>query len=254
MCIVTGTEAPNFVGTVAGISAGAIVNVHVSNGDGEQRRLVERGHDRRPRRTARPRRHHRAIQRQRGECDQHRHLQHDRRTGRACSSRREHRKFECDGRHHHGRDQHLRRRPGRAQRRHDHEFLLVEHRERPSPAPVRTTSAPPSAGWPASIPASSTGSHATGPVSGTTDVEAQYAVIVGGLVGLNNSPGQIVNSWSSSTVTARGRQVELGGLVGGNFGAITQSYATGSVSSTTRTPTAPSAGWSGSTASPTRPA
>jgi filamentous hemagglutinin family protein len=74
------------------------------------------------------------------------------------------------------------------------------------------------------------GSNATGPVSGES-LGAQYAVIVGGLVGLNNSPGLIENSWSSSTVTGIG-QVELGGLVGGNFASISNSYATGSVTGT----------------------
>ena len=74
------------------------------------------------------------------------------------------------------------------------------------------------------------GSNATGAVSGES-FGAQYAVIVGGLVGLNNSPGLIENSWSSSTVTGIG-QVELGGLVGGNFASISNSYATGSVTGT----------------------
>ena len=75
-----------------------------------------------------------------------------------------------------------------------------------------------------------TGSFATGPVNGTATSNPNDSVIVGGLVGLNNPAGLIINSWSSSAVTGSG-QVEFGGLVGGNFGAISQSYATGSVSS-----------------------
>ena len=73
------------------------------------------------------------------------------------------------------------------------------------------------------------GSFATGNLSGTSPLGAQYAMIVGGLVGLNNSPGQIINSYASGAVTGSG-QVELGGLVGGNFSAISGSYAIGPVS------------------------
>jgi len=75
------------------------------------------------------------------------------------------------------------------------------------------------------------GSNATGPISGSSPANGQFAIILGGLVGLNNSPGQIVNSWSSSSVTGTG-QVELGGLVGGNFASISGSHATGPVSGT----------------------
>ena len=44
-------------------------------------------------------------------------------------------------------------------------------------------------------------------------------------------PAQITNSYATGAVTGS-KNVELGGLVGGNFGTISQSYATGSVSST----------------------
>ena len=50
---------------------------------------------------------------------------------------------------------------------------------------------------------------------------------VGGLVGLNDSPGGITSSYATGRVSGRGR---VGGLVGSNGGgAITGSYATGSV-------------------------
>ena len=65
-----------------------------ANGVGEQRR-AERHHRRRPRRTARVRRNHRAIQHQRVNVtgNQLRHLQHGRRTRRGRSTRREHHQF-----------------------------------------------------------------------------------------------------------------------------------------------------------------
>ncbi len=71
-------------------------------------------------------------------------------------------------------------------------------------------------------------SHATGNASGVGSVNNDYAAIVGGLVGLNNQPGQIVNSYATGNVSGT-NQVQLGGLVGGNFATITNSYATGAV-------------------------
>jgi filamentous hemagglutinin family protein len=63
-------------------------------------------------------------------------------------------------------------------------------------------------------------SYATGTLVGNTNL--------GGLVGLNESPGTINNSYFSGSVTAGNR---LGGLVGVNKGRITNSYSTGQVRS-----------------------
>jgi hypothetical protein len=72
------------------------------------------------------------------------------------------------------------------------------------------------------------GSYATGNVSGSSN-NSVYAIILGGLVGLNNAPGQIINSYATGNVTGSGL-VEVGGLVGGNFASISGSYAIGPVS------------------------
>ncbi|MPZ41073.1 MAG: S8 family serine peptidase, partial [Rhizobiales bacterium] len=72
------------------------------------------------------------------------------------------------------------------------------------------------------------GSHATGSASGVGASDGFFAAIVGGLVGLNNEGGEIVNSHATGAVSGT-NQVQLGGLVGGNFGAIIDSYATGDV-------------------------
>jgi filamentous hemagglutinin family protein len=74
------------------------------------------------------------------------------------------------------------------------------------------------------------GSFASGPVYGKTSSQSQqYSVLVGGLIGQQTSSGQIINSYASGAVTGTGK-IELGGLVGSNFGSINQSYAFGPVS------------------------
>ena len=69
----------------------------------------------------------------------------------------------------------------------------------------------------------------TGPITDSYfngNVNGDYENI-GGLVGLNDSPGGITGSYATGRVSGRGR---VGGLVGSNGGgAITGSYATGSV-------------------------
>ena len=77
------------------------------------------------------------------------------------------------------------------------------------------------------------GSSASGAVSGVGSVENTFAAIVGGLVGLNNQPGQIINSSATGAVSGT-NQVQLGGLVGGNFATITNSHAFGTVTGTGR--------------------
>ncbi len=63
-------------------------------------------------------------------------------------------------------------------------------------------------------------SYATASVSGNDDV--------GGLVGSNNSSGRIIHSVATGPVS--GEKNNIGGLVGGNEGSISYSYATSSVS------------------------
>ena len=76
-------------------------------------------------------------------------------------------------------------------------------------------------------------SSATGPVTGTGDVNfPNAAAIIGGLVGLNNNPGQITGSQATGVVTGTG-QVQVGGLVGSNQGQIANSSATGLVGGAT---------------------
>ena len=65
-------------------------------------------------------------------------------------------------------------------------------------------------------------SFATGPVSATSG----YA---GGLVGSTNSAASITNSYATGDVTS---STSVGGLVGDASGLITGSYATGKVSGT----------------------
>ena len=62
---------------------------------------------------------------------------------------------------------------------------------------------------------------------GLLDVDITGNILVGGLVGFN-SGGTITNSYATGSVSSSGRFV--GGLVGGNSGGITNSYATSSVS------------------------
>ena len=74
----------------------------------------------------------------------------------------------------------------------------------------------------------------TGPITDSYfngNVNGDYENI-GGLVGLNDSPGGITGSYATGRVSGRGR---VGGLVGSNGGgAITGSYATGSVTGSSR--------------------
>ncbi len=72
------------------------------------------------------------------------------------------------------------------------------------------------------------GAHASGNASGVGSPESFLSAIVGGLAGLNNEGGQIVDSYATGAVSGT-NSVQLGGLVGGNFAAITNSYATGAV-------------------------
>jgi filamentous hemagglutinin family protein len=74
-----------------------------------------------------------------------------------------------------------------------------------------------------------TSSSASGNVTGT-GILTGFAAI-GGLVGSNNSNGEISNSSASGTVTA-GQFTQAGGLVGLNQASIDSSFATGNVSST----------------------
>lgn len=64
------------------------------------------------------------------------------------------------------------------------------------------------------------------------DTSSTATGLVAGLVINNESPGSIINSNSSATVTSV-KSYQLGGLVADNTGTIQQSYATGAVSSTT---------------------
>ena len=73
-----------------------------------------------------------------------------------------------------------------------------------------------------------TGSYATGNVSGKGCPGECFAK-VGGLVGQNESEGKIITSYASGGVSGQGDN--FGGLAGVNSGTITDSYATGSVSS-----------------------
>jgi filamentous hemagglutinin family protein len=66
-------------------------------------------------------------------------------------------------------------------------------------------------------------SHATGTVAGGN--------ATGGLVGLN-SGGPISNSYATGSVTSAASSTGTGGLVGSSYGNVTNSYATGSVSGT----------------------
>ncbi len=65
-------------------------------------------------------------------------------------------------------------------------------------------------------------SYTTGSIRGSNGV--------GGLVGGSDSTSRIIGSYSTATVT--GSSDDVGGLVGGNEGAIIASYATGSVTGT----------------------
>ena len=73
-----------------------------------------------------------------------------------------------------------------------------------------------------------TDSYATGNVSGKGCPGECFAK-VGGLVGQNESEGKIITSYASGGVSGQGDN--FGGLAGVNSGTITDSYATGSVSS-----------------------
>ena len=66
---------------------------------------------------------------------------------------------------------------------------------------------------------------ASGDVAG---VNADNAGNIGGLAGLNQAGASITASYATGSVT--GARANIGGLVGHNAGAVTQSYATGAVS------------------------
>ncbi|MCX7068950.1 MAG: filamentous hemagglutinin N-terminal domain-containing protein [Methylococcales bacterium] len=72
-------------------------------------------------------------------------------------------------------------------------------------------------------------SYATGKVTGTSSVGGLVGInnSVGGLVGINNKGASIINAYATGNATATTEIV--GGLVGGNNGTISNTYATGKV-------------------------
>ncbi len=72
-----------------------------------------------------------------------------------------------------------------------------------------------------------TNSHTAGAVAGGDSFDS-VASFVGGLVGFLDGTGSVSGSYSAAAVSAKG--ADVGGLAGQNKGAISNSYATGSVS------------------------
>ena len=69
-----------------------------------------------------------------------------------------------------------------------------------------------------------------GTISGSSSsVSLGSAGAAGGLVGINDGPGQILNSSASGTIISSSYAPALGGLVGNNYGSISGSFATGNV-------------------------
>ncbi len=71
-------------------------------------------------------------------------------------------------------------------------------------------------------------SYASGTIQGTNGTN-QGSIDIGGLIGLVDAPATVEEVFATGNVSNAGGSTSLGGLIGANFGTITNAYSTGSV-------------------------